>query len=246
MKKILFLLVLVLIAAGAFSQSPVSGKRTITVEGKSSVKVMPEDLAFSVNLSAKDMDYATCAEMAVEKIEQIKQLFVKNGIDETLIKTNRYSIREEQKYDAQTRKQVFDGYQATIPLTIRTKRDYKKNDVIFDLIKDNLQANFNLNFLLSDEQTEAVKEKLIALAVEDAQQKAEWITHSAGVELGSIRSVQYGEPQTIGRLQNNTELMRADVIPLTRQASTKITEALSPDEIELQTNIVISWEMNVE
>ena len=243
MKKILFLSALVFFAAGAFSQSPVSGNRIITVEGKSSVKVMPEDLSFSVSLSEKDMDYATCAEMAVKKMEQIKQLFVDNGIDEELIKASNYSIRKVQKYDSKTRQQVFDGYEASIPLSIRTRRDYKKNDLIFDLIKDHLQANFNLSFLLSDEQTAAVKEKLITLAVEDARQKAQWITQSTGVKLGKLRSAQYGEPQLIGRLTNNTELMRVDAMPTMRKASTQITSVLSPDEMELQTRIVLAWDI---
>ncbi len=244
MKKISILLIIaVFFTSSIFAQNAISENRIITIEGKSSVKLMPEDLSFTVQLSEKSADYQKCAEMAVEKMEKIKKLFVKNGIDENLIKANSYSIREVQKYDPELRQQVFDGYEANIPITIRTKKDYKKNDVIFELIKDNLQSNFNLNFSLSDEQIDAVKEKLIALAIKDAQQKADWITKSAAIKLGQIKSIQYGEPRMIGRFNNNMELMNFDNMPAMRESSAKISSVLSPDEIEMQTNIMVSWEI---
>lgn len=243
MKKILLFLTVTFFATSAFAQIALPETSVITVEGKSSVKLMPEDLWFTVNLSVKDNNYTKCAEMAVEKMENIKKLFVKNGIDESLIKSNNYSIREIQRYDPETRQQIFDGYEANIPITIRTKRDYKKNDKIFELIKDNLESNFNLNFILSDEQMDTVKEKLISLAVKDAQQKVGWIAKSAEVKIGKIKSIQYGEPRMIGRFNNNMELMNAGFMPATRESNAKITDMLSPDEVEMQTSITVSWEI---
>ncbi|WP_340110650.1 SIMPL domain-containing protein [Maribellus mangrovi] len=241
MKKAILGIAAVLITSITFAQN--NSSSLITVEGKSSIKLIPEELYFTVNLSAKDNNYDVCADMAVEKLSNIKQLFIDNSIDEDLLKSNSYSIREINKYDPQTRKQVFEGYEANIPLTIKTKRDYKKNDLIFTLIKQNLESNFNLNFSLSDEQMEEVKEKLIALAVQDAKQKAQWITKASETELGNIKNIQYGEPRLIRGYNNSMELMTADIMPITREASAKITEVLSPNEIEMRTNIVISWEI---
>lgn len=242
MKKTAFLIVAILLSGFVFGQSNTNS--VITVEGKSSVKIIPEDLSFTVNLSVKDNNYTKCAELAVEKMDKIKKLFVKNGIDEELLKANNYSIREIQKYDPELRQSISDGYEANIPITIRTKRDYKKNDKIFELIKDNLESNFNLNFYLSDEQMDAVKEKLITLAVKDARQKAGWIANASETTLGKIKNIQYGEPRMIGAFNNRNELLASDIIPITREASAKITEVLSPDEIEMQTSIVISWEIS--
>ncbi|WP_321345949.1 SIMPL domain-containing protein [uncultured Draconibacterium sp.] len=241
MKKTILSLAIMLFAFGSFAQNNQNG--ILTVEGKSSVKLAPEEISFTVNFSVKNDDYKQCAEMSVEKMDEIKKLFIKNGIDEDLIKTNSFSIREVQKYDPQTRKSVFDGYEANIPVTIRTKKDYEKNDKIFELIKDNLQSNFNLNFALSEEQMEAVKEKLIKLAVEDAKQKAAVIAQSAELEIGKIKSVQYGEPRMIGTYNTNMELMRAESMPLLSASKADITSVLSPDEIEMRTNIVIAWEI---
>jgi len=241
MKKIILSLAIVFFTLGSFAQDKQGG--LITVEGKSSVKLAPEDISFTVNFSVKDENYKQCAEMSVEKMDKVKKLFIKNGIDEELIKTNSFSIHEVQKYDPELRKSVFDGYEANIPVTIRTKKDYEKNDKIFELIKDNLQSSFSLNFALSEEQMETVKEKLIQLAVEDAKQKATVIAQSAQVDLGKIKSIQYGEPRTIGSFNANMELMRAETMPLMNAAKADITSVLSPDEIEMRTNIVIAWEI---
>ena len=242
MKKINLVVAALLFAAAAFAQS--AQVSLLTVEGKSSVKLVPEELFFTVNLSVTDSNYNQCADLAVEKLSHIKQLFIDNGIDEDLLKSNSYSIRELSKYDPQTRKQVFEGYEASIPLTIRTKRDFKKNDLIFSLIKNNLESNFNLNFSLSDEQMEEVKEKLIALAVQDAKEKAQWIAKAAETKLGVIKNIQYGEPRMIRGYNSNMELMTADIMPITREASAKITEVLSPNEVEMRTDIVISWQIS--
>jgi uncharacterized protein YggE len=241
MKKIILSLAVMLFAFGSFAQNNQNG--IITVEGKSSVKLAPEEISFTVNFSVKDENYKQCAEMSVEKIDKIKKLFIKNGIDEELIKTNSFAIHEVQKYDPQLRQSVFEGYEANIPVTIRTQKDYEKNDKIFELIKDNLQSNFNLNFALSEEQMEMVKEKLIQLAVEDAKQKATVIAQSANVQLGKIKSIQYGEPRMIGTFNTNMELMNAEILPMTRNAKADITSVLSPNEIEMRTNIVIAWEI---
>nr|WP_319999674.1 SIMPL domain-containing protein [uncultured Draconibacterium sp.] len=241
MKKIILSLAIVFFTLGSFAQDKQGG--LITVEGKSSVKLAPEDISFTVNFSVKDENYKQCAEMSVEKMDKVKKLFIKNGIDEELIKTNSFSIHEVQKYDPELRKSVFDGYEANIPVTIRTKKDYEKNDKIFELIKDNLQSSFSLNFALSEEQMETVKEKLIQLAVEDAKQKATVIAQSAEVDLGKIKSIQYGEPRMMGSFNTNMELMRAETMPLMNAAKADITSVLSPDEIEMRTNIVIAWEI---
>ena len=42
------------------------------------------------------------------------------------------------------------------------------------------------------------------------------------------------------------DLMQYDVMPMMRQANAKITEVLTPDEVEMQTNIIITWEISDE
>ena len=242
MKKIFLILSIIFIATIAFSQTVISENPKITVEGKSQVKLIPEELWFNVTLNVKDAGYRTCSDLAVQKLAQIKSLFTENGIESELIKTQNYSIREIQRHDPEQRKMISDGYQATIPLTVRTKRDYSKNDLIFKLIKDNLESNFNLNFSLSEEQIKNAKEELIKLAVNDAKEKAGIIAKASGIELGKISHIQYGEPTMIGAY--NPPNLRMVGAMMKMDAESDIVELLEPDEVSMGTNIIISWSIS--
>jgi len=239
MKKIILGIAVLFFAATIYAQN--SQASVLTVEGKSQVKLLPEEIWFNVTMSVKDNDYKTCAELATQKLAQIKSLFTDNGIDEKLIKTQNYSIREIQRHDPELRKMVSDGFQATIPLSIRTKRDYNKNDLIFKLIKDNLESNFNLNFSLSEEQIQKVKKELISLAVKDAKEKALIIEQASGVKLGEITNIQYGEPNLIDAY-NPPNLRKAGVF-MQSEAHDEIIDLLEPNEIKMETNIIISWKI---
>lgn len=213
----------------------------VIVEGKSSVKQIPELITFSISLSARDTNYTLCTELAVEQIEKVKSEFTKNGIDTDLIQTVNFSVREEKEYDPITRKQVFKGYRATIPILIKTKVDYSKNNQIFEIIKNNFNANFNLNFNLSPNQIEAVKKELIDLAVKDAKAKAKQLAKSADIKLGKVSKIQYGEPQTIRNFtRTNYELRHSRAVDETATSTMNI-ESLNPVEIEMQTNVMVSW-----
>lgn len=239
MKKIILSLAVVVFSLSSFAQE--NQDDVIVIEGKSTVKLVPEEISFTVNLSVKDSNYTRCADMAVEKLAKIKSLFIENGIDEELIKASSYSIREVQRHDPQLRKMVFDGYEANIPLTLKTQRDYEKNDLIFSLIKENVESNFNLSFGLSQEQRDAVKEKLIELAVQDAREKAEIIANSAGVKIRFIKRIQYGDARTIARM-NDRELLTSGELPMKMMSTvSSITDVLSPSEVIMATNIIITW-----
>lgn len=236
MKQLIILFILATLSTSSFAQNE------ITVEGKSSVKLVPEQLIFNMNMSVKDTVYTKCADLAIKKIELIKSEFTKNGIDKDLIKTQNYSIREIRKHDYKTQKTIFEGFEASIPITIKTKRDYNKNDQIFEIIKNNFEANFNLNFALTPEQIEKVKAKLIDLAIQDAKQKAHVIKESAELKLGKISKIQYGEPRSVRPYSNNSDLLKAGNIRA-MSAESSITETINPDEMEMRTEIMIAWEI---
>jgi uncharacterized protein YggE len=240
MKNIILFILISFLSFHSFAQD--SFCESIVVEGKSSVKLVPEQLIFNINMSVKDSNYTKCTNLAIEKIDLIKSQFTKNGIDKDLIKTQNYSIREIRKHDYKTQKSIFEGFEASIPITIKTSRDYNKNDQIFEIIKNNFEANFNLNFALTPEQIEAVKEKLITLAVEDAKQKVNVITKSTEVKLGKISKIQYGEPHTVRPYSNNYDLMKAGSMRAISSESS-ITETINPDEVEMRTEIMIAWKI---
>lgn len=236
MKQLVIFSILLVMAGNLFAQGD------LIIEGKSSIKLQPEQMRFSVNISVKDKNYAECANQAIEQIQKIKAEFKKNGIDTELIKTQNYSIVEIRKHDYKTKENVFEGFQANIPITIVTTRNNDKNDKIYEIIKNNFKANFNLNFSLTPEQIDAVKEKLIALAIKDANQKAAVIAKNATIRLGKVSKIQYGEPFRIGSYNNNNDFMLTGKM-MAMAPESSISETMNPDEVEMRTNITIAWKI---
>jgi uncharacterized protein YggE len=230
---------MLIIAGAAFAQVG----NEVVVEGKSSVKIAPEQYLFGVHISVKDSNYTTCGNKALEEADKIAKQFEAQGIDKDLIKTQRYSIQEIRERDYTTNKMVFKGYRAEIPLTITTHADYKKNDLIFEIIKNNFGANFNLNFGLTPEQTNKVKERLIALAVKDANEKAGVIANSANITLGGINKIQYGEPRLIRGFSSTSYDLQQNEIMLRGSSSLKAGSVLNPSEVEMRTSIIIAWQI---
>jgi uncharacterized protein YggE len=238
MKNLVLLFICSVTSLTVFSQDPFC--EAIVVEGKSSVKMAPEVITFNINFSVSDTNYTRCADLALQKIESIKARFAGNGIDEELIKTVNYSIREERERDRNTGQQIFKGYRADIPILIKTKVDNKQNNLIFEIIKNNFEANFRLNFVLSPNQIVRVKEELIELAVEDAKSKAQLLAKSAGIKLGEISKIQYGEPQTMRNFtRTNYDLLRSG--KLESDAEAVGISAFTPPDIEMRTNVIIAW-----
>lgn len=243
MKNLFILFIIITISFQSFSQD--SFCESIVVEGKSSVKAVPEIITFNINFSVKDTNYSKCAELALQKFESVKSEFIKNKIDEELIKTLKYSIREEREHDRNLGKSVFKGYRADLPIRIKTKADNPQNDQIFEIIKNNFKANFSINFVLSPDQIKSIKEELISLAVEDAKSKANLLAKNVGVKLAKISKIQYGEPNTIRNFTRaNYDLLQSGQLmsAISRESGGNIT-ALTPIEIEMRTNVMIAWEI---
>lgn len=186
---------LILFAIFSFSQDPFC--ETIVIQGQSSVKQTPELVVFFIEFTVRDTNFEQCANLALQKIESVKSQFIKNDLEEDLVKTVNYSISEENKPDNRSGQQIFIGYRARIPLSIKTNVSNPDASKIFEIIKSNFRSNFRINFELSENQIENIKEKLIELAVQDATSKAEILAENLNVKLGRISKIQYGDSQMV-------------------------------------------------
>ena len=220
---------------------------TIVVEGKSSLKMTPEIISFHINFTLQNQDYSKCQELALDKIEKIKSDFEKDNIDQELIKTLHFSVRELTRREPETGKQVFEAYQAHIPMLVRTKYSNKEVPKIFELIKQNFKSDVRINFDLSDSQIEEMKEKLIELAVEDAKIKAGLLVKNLGYKLGNVSKIQYGEPRKIRNFtRTNYDLLTSQQLETASSTVRVSPKALNPAKVELRTTVMLAWGIKYE
>lgn len=242
MRHILTFTVALAIAIPVVSQDPFC--ETIVTQGKSSVKQTPEIITFFIEFRVEDGDYNACSSIALATIDSVKLRFRQNGIDEGLIKTSNYSISEMTERDNRTHRNIHLGYQARVPITIRTEVSDPYASKIFELIQSSFKSNVRINFQLSQNQIEEVKETLLALAVEDATSKAKILADNLNVDLGKVTKVQYGDPREVRNFtRSNYDLIEGRAVSLTGAVSRASITTLKPDEITMTTSVMLAWDI---
>jgi len=242
--KLIFLLMLS--SFTAFGQGLLD--KSIITEGRASIFVKPEIVAFYIDLVIKDVDYEICSNEALSSISELKRHLKEAGIDESRLKTLAFAIREDKVYNRVIQKQDFIGYKAHIRLLMKLHVEEKGIDHVYEIIKDNLKAEYDLKFELSDTQIAHAKDELIRFAIQDAKNKATVIANETGAVLGDVLKVQYGDPKVISNFINpGFELLfKGEFRAELTSATSVVMETLTPQEMELKTNIVVGWMISQE
>uniref|UniRef100_UPI0040499F38 SIMPL domain-containing protein n=1 Tax=Flavobacterium sp. TaxID=239 RepID=UPI0040499F38 len=231
-----------------FSQNKLDN--SIITQGKASVKVIPKSIIFNISLETLDLDFKVSSDQAMSKISDLKKRLKAVGIPENLLKTQSFSVNEKTKYNNQTQKPDFIGFETRVQLGILMNYEDFDVDKVFKILKDDFQADFNMAYTLDENQSESVQEQVMQLAIEDAKYKAEFIAKASGFKIGRVIKAQYGDSKVISDFINpNQELLANDVSYRMMGASSiktssrksSITDTLTPNEIEVYTHIVMGW-----
>ena len=245
--KRLFILPLLVICMAAFGEP--TFENTIITEGKAALKIKPEIICFSITVERKDLIYKSSVDKALSVIDSLKNSFQKIGINQELLKTNDYSVSEDRVYNPTTRETKLAGYATRINLVIKLNYDDKLIDLLYNTINGDYKLPYTINFELSSEQMGNARKKLIELAVNDARLKAVEIAKNGRLQLGNIVKVQYGNPTLINNfIRSNYEYTYESYNSITDSKSgvpSRIGTRITPNEIELSTNVIIGWQFYV-
>jgi len=179
------IIILAIIAAIIFSQF--SSGQTITANGQSSVKAVPNLITvnFQIKTSGQTAKEAKDANFAI--LDKLNSAMVEAGVNESDVKTADFSVYQD--YSWENGKQVFLGYKATQSITIELGTN---NTELVSVIDKGIDANATLsyiNFGLTKDSENALKAEAIKLASEDAKTKATAMAEGLGKKLGSLVSV---------------------------------------------------------
>ena len=245
--KRLFLLPLLLICLATMAEAPLES--TIITEGKASLKIKPEIFSFSMTVERKDLIYKSSVDKALAVIDSLKNSFRKIGINPELLKTNDYSVSEDRVYEPSTSGSKFAGYVTRLSMVVKINYDDKLIDLLYSTINGSYKLPYSINFELSSDQMENAKKKLIELAMNDARLKASEIARNGRLQLGNIVKVQYGNPTKINNfIHSNYEYsyeMYSDMTGSISMTKSSIATRITPNEIELSSNVIIGWQFLV-
>ena len=213
---------------------------SLTISGKSVTEVTPDITVINISLSALDMDYAKSMDLLQDKSKNIKSFLKKKGVTKQYITSENFNINKGYTYE--NRKQVFNGYNATLNIRLEFINDNKlANKIVNAIGESNSEAEVNVNFKLSQDLKDKVNDQLIEEAIKDARKKAEIIAKATNNSLGQITKINYGVQENIAV----SPMMERSYMSMDMEAGKSSNNSLSitPQPLEKSTEIIIYWHL---
>ena len=167
--------------------------RTIKVTGLSKVKASPDYTRISLILSDTLKEYDACLAKSVEDMNIIVECIKGFGFERNELKTSSFEIdRKMQSYRDKNDnwKERFLGYEYTENLNFTFKNDNERlGKILYALAHLPITPEIRISYFCSDVET--IKNQLLALAIQDAKQKAELLSGASGVKLCEILDIDY-------------------------------------------------------
>ena len=184
----------------------------ISVSGSGSISVEPDLAVLNVGVEAIGKTVSSARSEAAFAMDSLVLSLKKEGILTKDIQTQQLTIYP--RYDYQTNKQVLTGYSVTNTARVKI-RDLSKVGKIVDNAAASGGDYVRINGIsFNVEDTDQYMESLRKQAVQKAQIKAEEYADSAGVKLGSLRSLTEVGAQSPHMPSAMDNQMRAMSVPM--------------------------------
>src|SRR5690554_1458697 len=227
--------VLLIFACAAFLHT-VQGQttlRTIEVEGKSEVMIVPDEGVVNITVQKKAMTVAEATKVLNADTKKIIDAFKKSGLDYELTANNHY-VNVNRIYEKGTSKD--SGYVASQNLKVTIKDIEKELPKAVELVNTSGDHSVNVNFSVSKEMEKTYKDQLLEMAIKDAQQKGDKIAEVMEVKDITPHKIQYISEQSIPR----SYMMKANVA-MFDSAESREAPSFMPEEQMISDRILVTF-----
>ncbi|CAD8118727.1 unnamed protein product [Paramecium sonneborni] len=165
------------------------------VQGTASSIVEPTQAIIKLNIEVKkNKAQEALQQLAVISDKAIKAIQEQSSV-ELKIQTNDYSIQPyiEYDYNIDPVKLIFEGFKANNLLTIETKNLHEVGKIIDTAVKNGVENINGVNFDISQEQKNKLKDLLIQEAIKDARHTANVVLKQMNMKILSVKSVVINE-----------------------------------------------------
>lgn len=205
---------------------------TITTQGSSQLKVMPELVSVYVYTQIVDKSSEAAKNKNAEVINKVLLELEKIGIKKEDIETEQYNINPN--YDWNSGEQKITGYTASQNLNIKTK-DFDLTGKIVDAAVNSGALISYINFEISKEKENELKAQLLSDASKDARVKADSIASGLGKKVIDVLSVQTSDYSYMPY-----PIFRAEAGVAVEKAVTEIT----PKQLELNAQVSATFKIS--
>ena len=217
--------------------------RTISVKGIGNASVKPDAIEINMSLESVDKDYSAAVKQNDEKVAKLKKALDESGVDSELLKTTNLNIYPQNNgyNDHGVWKERFVGYHCVQDVKIQFDFSAEHINKVMGAISK-CEATPNLSIRFKVKNPDAVKDSVLALATQNARQKAEVLCQAAGCKLGELVTVSYKiNPAEIVSVTNYN--MRAAKMESAEEADMAVGAAMTPDDIKVRDEATFVWKI---
>ncbi|WP_163380383.1 SIMPL domain-containing protein [Cyclobacterium sp. SYSU L10401] len=229
---ILFISILLISPIGVFAQDPAQ----IAVEGRSEIKAMPDEVLITVSLFEKAMETAAATEALNKKAGQVSNALKESGVSDYELTADNYYVNVNRIYTKGTAKD--SGYVASQNLKILVKDTDEDLVKIIQSLHVAADMGFRMEYRLSEDTRKSYQEKLLQLAIADAQRKAAIISKSLNIDHLSVYKINYHSGVSFEPVVYREESMRM------KAADQRTAPTLNPEEQTLTDQISIIFSID--
>ena len=236
-KSVLILVALfsTILGAGipAFSAEQVKERKTITVQGSSSVTAAPTIAYVSIGVTTFNKNAATAQSENAAKMDRVYKTLASLGIKKDKIKTVNYNISP--RYDYKNNVATLAGYSVINSIRV-TVMDLKKvSDVLDMTVKEGVNQSNSISFGVTDEERDKLYLQALSQAVVNAKEKANTIATAAGITISKPANIIEGSSAHF--VQPNYRAM-----DMAKMASEAAPTPISEGEMTIGANVTVIYD----
>jgi uncharacterized protein YggE len=238
MKKAILLTLFCFSATLNFAQT---NETIVEVIGVGKVLAQPDKGVVQMSLTTVQMDFGVTIDSLNSKRSRLYDQLKELGFNENDIKSREYGIRENEIW-SRNRPRYDSGFIGTQTLLLEFDNNEKTiAELIKSFSKSTVDVRLNFYFKLSDDQKQNLKAKVIEIAIDDANHKAQIIAKKSGRKLGEMLEISFGN------VSNNITYIHDDFeemieIPMSNQPP-QFNIGFAVQEMTLSDKILIKYRL---
>lgn len=219
--------------APAFSAEQVKERKTITVQGASSVTAAPTIAYVSIGVTTFNKNAATAQGENAVKMDRVYKTLASLGIKKDKIKTLNYNISP--RYDYKNNVATLAGYNVINSIRV-TVMDLKKvSDVLDMTVKEGVNQSNSISFGVTDEERDRLYLQALSQAFVNAKEKANTIATAAGITISKPANIIEGSSAHF--VQPNYRAM-----DMAKMASEAAPTPISEGEMTIGANVTVIYD----
>lgn len=178
--------------ASAQEASPVSGDSTasVTVNGVGIITTTPDTASVQLGVTVTQANLADAQSLASTQMQAVNDALIAAGVEEKDIQTSSYYVSVVQNYDESGNPSEVTNFQVQNMVNVVVRDIDAVGPILDSAVEAGANTVYGVNFYLDDSSAASTEAR--ALAVQDAQTRAEELAAAAGMTLGPVVSISEG------------------------------------------------------